>query len=122
MWTKIETLNDYKGKVRAVRALVTEAAEIHDLVLRHHWPARTPARSLNGATSQCVFTWHLGTAFNQFDPLLESRARFRHTQNALSAVLLLWTLAFNLLRMLVFPAAGSSPQAQGSDRHDPAHR
>ena len=52
----------------------------------------TPRQSLtrqNTAFNQWIQYWHLGHVF-------------RHGQNALMAILLLWMLAFNLLQLFVY--------------------
>jgi len=46
------------------------------------------------------------TAFNQWIQHWNFGHVFRHTQNALQAVLLLWTLAFNLLQLFVYRRLG----------------
>ena len=105
----IETLETYKGKVRAIRAVVTK-------------PEKDPstwcfaiigqrARQLSRPTALRIIRarWHIeNTAFDQWVQYWNLGHVFRHGQNALSAVLLLWTLAFNLLQLFVYRRLGRS--------------
>ncbi len=104
---EIETLNSYKGKVRAVRALVTKPDQ--DPTTWCFAIIGQRARQLGRRTALQIMRsrWHIeNTAFNQWIRYWNLGHVFRHTQNALSAVLLLWTLAFNLLQMFVYRRLG----------------
>ena len=82
------------------------------------------ARQLGRRTALQIMRsrWHIeNTAFNQWIRYWNLGHVFRHTQNALSAVLLLWTLAFNLLQMFVYRRLGRRRQPQGSDQHEYRH-
>ena len=47
--------------------------------------------------------WHLeNTAFNQWTQYWNLEHVFRHTPNAVHAVMLLWVLIFNLLQLFVY--------------------
>jgi len=99
----IDTLTTYPDKVRVIRAIITK-------------PDRNPAtwcfavlgpraRRLSPRTALKITRarWHLeDTAFNQWIQYWNFGHVFRHTANAVSAVLLLWTLAFNLLQLFVY--------------------
>ena len=103
----IETLNTYKGKVRVIRAVITK-------------PDKEPttwclaiigkrARKLARRTALQIIRarWHIeNTAFNQWIQYWNFGHVFRHTSNALMAVLLLWALAFNLLQLFVYRRLG----------------
>lgn len=103
----IETLDTYKGKVRVIRAVITK-------------PDKEPttwcfaiigkrARKLSRRTALQIIRarWHIeNTAFNQWIQYWNFGHVFRHTPNALMAVLLLWTLAFNLLQLFVYRRLG----------------
>lgn len=105
----IETLDTYKGKVRVIRAVVTK-------------PDKEPttwcfaivgqrARKLARRTALQIIRarWHIeDTAFNQWIQYWNFGHVFRHTPNALMAILLLWTLAFNLLQLFVYRRLGRS--------------
>jgi hypothetical protein len=53
--------------------------------------------------------WHIeNTAFNQWTQYWNLSHVFRHGQNALSAVLLIWTLVFNLLQLFIYRRLGRS--------------
>ena len=104
---EIETLNSYKGKVRAVRALVTKPDQ--DPTTWCFAIIGQRARQLGRRTALQIMRsrWHIeNTGFNQWIRYWNLGHVFRHTQNALSAVLLLWTLAFNLLQMFVYRRLG----------------
>ena len=100
---EIDTLQTYKGRVRVIRAAITK-------------PDKEPtswcfailgqrARKLSRRTALKIVRarWHLeDTAFNQWVQHWNFAHVFRHTANALLAVLLLWTLAFNLLQLFIY--------------------
>jgi len=51
--------------------------------------------------------WHIeNTAFHQWTQYWNLSHVFRHGQNALSALLLIWTLAFNLLQLFIYRRLG----------------
>jgi hypothetical protein len=53
--------------------------------------------------------WHIeNTAFHQWTQYWNLAHVFRHEQHALSAVLLIWTLAFNLLQLFIYRRLGRS--------------
>jgi hypothetical protein len=100
---EIETLDTYRGKVRVVRAIVT----------KHTGETRTWCLAIVGKRARKVSLptalkiirarWHIeNTAFNQWIKYWNLNHVFRHTANALMAVLLLWSLAFNLLQLFVY--------------------
>ena len=65
-------------------------------------------------TSNTYYDWFLSksyviveaTGFNQWIKYWNFGHVFRHTPNALTAVFLLWTLAFNLLQLFVYRRLG----------------
>jgi hypothetical protein len=99
----IDTLDTYNGKIRAIRAVITK-------------PDKTPstwcfaiigkaARKISRRTALQIIRarWHIeNTAFNQWIQHWNLSHVFRHTSNALHAVLLIWALAFNLLQLFVY--------------------
>src|SRR2546428_2740121 len=113
----IETLDTYEGKVRVIRAVITK-------------PDKEPttwcfaiigkrARKLGRRTALQIIRarWHIeNTAFNQWVQYWNLGHVFRHTANALMAVLLVWALAFNLLQLFVYRRIGRCPPPQ-----DPTH-
>ena len=104
---EIETLDTYQGKVRAIRAVVTKPDQ--DPTTWCFAILGQRARQLGRRTALQIIRsrWHIeNTAFNQWIRYWNLGHVFRHTQNALSAVLLLWTLAFNLLQMFVYRRLG----------------
>ena len=100
---EIDTLHTYQGRVRVIRAAITK-------------PDKEPtswcfaiigqrARKVSRRTALKIVRarWHLeDTAFNQWVQHWNFAHVFRHTANALLAVLLLWTLAFNLLQLFIY--------------------
>jgi hypothetical protein len=105
----VETLDTYAGKVRVIRAVVSKPDQdpstwCFAIVGRR---ARQLARR---TTLQIVRArWHIeDTGFNQWIQYWNFGHVFRHTANALMAVLLLWTLAFNLLQLFIYRRLGRS--------------
>jgi hypothetical protein len=103
----IETLTSYKGKIRAVRAVVTKPDEDPSTWCFAIIGQR--ARQLARRTALQIIRsrWHIeNTAFHQWVQYWNLAHVFRHTQNALMSVLLLWTLAFNLLQLFLYRRLG----------------
>lgn len=105
----VETLDTYAGKVRVIRAVVSKPDQepstwCFAIIGRR---ARQLARR---TTLQIVRArWHIeDTGFNQWIRYWNFGHVFRHTPNALMAVLLLWTLAFNLLQLFIYRRLGRS--------------
>ena len=104
---EIETLNSYKGKVRRCAPWSPSRTKIPRPGASPSLASARARRSPNGADRFMRSRWHIeNTAFNQWIRYWNLGHVFRHTQNALSAVLLLWTLAFNLLQMFVYRRLG----------------
>jgi Transposase DDE domain/SEC-C motif len=103
----VDTLDTYKGKIRVIRAVITK-------------PDKAPttwcfaiigkrARKLSRPTALRIVRarWHIeNTAFNQWIQHWNLGHVFRHTSNALMAILLLWMLAFNLLQLFIYRRLG----------------
>jgi hypothetical protein len=105
----VETLDSYKGKVRAVRAVVAKPDEDPSTWCFAIIGQR--ARQLARQTALRIIRarWHIeNTAFHQWICYWNLGHVFRHTQNALMAILLLWTLAFNLLQLFIYRRLGRS--------------
>ena len=100
---QIETLETFKGKLRVVRAIVTK-----EKGKQHTWcfavlGKRARRVSLPTALKITRSRWHIeNTAFNQWIQYWNLGHVFRHTANALLAVILLWSLTFNLLQLFVY--------------------
>lgn len=107
---EIETLDSYQGKIRAVRAQVTKPDQEKPMtwcfaVIGEH------ARQISRQTALRIIRvrWHIeNTAFHQWTRYWNLSHVFRHGQNALHAVLLLWALAFNLLQLFIYRRLGRS--------------
>lgn len=99
----IRTLDSYPGPVRVIRAVIKKPDQ----------EARTWCAAVVGKRARRVSRptglqivrsrWHIeDTAFNQWIQHWHFGHVFRHTPNAVMAVLLLWILAFNLLQLFVY--------------------
>jgi hypothetical protein len=104
----IETLETYSGKVRAVRAMVTKANQEEPT----RWCFAIIGQRARQVSRQLGLRiirgrWHIeNTGFHQWVCYWNLSHVYHHGQNALSAVLLLWTLAFNLLQLFIYRRLG----------------
>lgn len=106
----IETLESYGRKIRAVRAEVTKPDQEKPTTWCFAIVGER-ARQISRRTALRIVRarWHIeNTAFHQWLAHWNLGHVFRHGQNALSAVLLLWTLAFNLLQLFIYRRLGRS--------------
>lgn len=100
----LDTLTTYAGKVRVVRALIQKPNQPAPST----WcfalvGQRTRRISLPTALQIIRARWHIeNTAFNQWVQYWNLSHVFRHTANALLALLLLWSFVFNLLQLFVY--------------------
>ena len=100
---EIETLDTYSGKIRVIRAIVTKPEQAPSTWCFAIVGQR--ARQLSRRTAlQCTRSrWHIeNTAFHQWLQHWNLGHVFRHSANAILAVLLIWMLAFNLLQLFVY--------------------
>lgn len=105
----IQTLDTYKGEVRAIRAVVSRPEKDPSTWCFAILGPR--ARQISRPTALRIIRarWHIeNTAFHQWTEHWNLAHVFRHGQNALSAILLLWMLAFNLLQLFVYRRLGRS--------------
>jgi hypothetical protein len=104
----IETLDSYKGKVRVIRAVVTKPDEEPSRTWCFAIVGKRPRQLARRTALQIIRSrWHIeDTGFNQWIKYWNFGHVFRHTPNALTAVFLLWTLAFNLLQLYVYRRLG----------------
>jgi hypothetical protein len=99
----INTLETYKGKVRAIRAVITNKNGT-----RKTWcfaVVGKRARTIGRPTALKIIRsrWHLeNTGFCQWVKHWNLGRVYRHTPNAIQALLLLWILVFNLLQLFVY--------------------
>ncbi len=101
---EIDTLDSYQGKVRVIRAVVTKAKGDKPPTT---WCFALVGRARKSDPRTALKTlrarWHIeNTAFNQWVQYWNLAHVYRHTPNALMAVLLLWSLVFNLLQLFVY--------------------
>jgi hypothetical protein len=105
----IETLSTYEGKIRAIRGVVTKQGE--DPSTWCFAIVGQRARQIARRTALQIIRarWHIeNTAFHQWLKYWNLGHVFRHGQNALLALLLLWTLAFDLLQLFIYRRLGRS--------------
>lgn len=104
----IETLDTYKGKVRVIRAVVSKLDKEPSTTWCFAIVGNRARQLARRTTLQIIRArWHIeDTGFNQWIQYWNFGHVFRHTPNALMAVLLLWTLAFNLLQLFVYRRLG----------------
>ena len=100
----IDTRDTYPGKVRVIRAVVTKPEQTHPTTWGFALVGKR-ARQVGRRTALKILRsrWHIeNTGFHQWIQYWNFGHVFRHTANALLAVLLLWTLAFNLLQLFIY--------------------
>jgi len=99
----IDTLDTYKGKVRVIRAVITKKNGT-----RKTWCfaiVGNPAQKVSRRTAFKIVRsrWHIeNTGFGQWVKYWNLGRVYRHTPNAILAILLLWMLVFNLLQLFVY--------------------
>jgi hypothetical protein len=99
----IDTLDTYKGKVRVIRAVITKKDGS-----RSNWcfaVVGTQARRVSRRTALETIRarWHIeNTGFGQWVKYWNLGRVYRHTPNAIQAILLLWMMVFNLLQLFVY--------------------
>jgi hypothetical protein len=99
----VDTLETFKGKVRVVRAVVTQAdgkCKTWCFTIVGERARRTgPRTALKIVRSR----WHIeNTAFHQWVTRWNLGRVFRHSANAILALLLLWAIVFNVLQLFVY--------------------
>jgi len=101
----LETLDTYKGKVRVIRAVITKTNKDSTPKTWCFGIVGKRARKVGLRTAVKIIRsrWHIeNTAFHQWVQYWNLSHVYRHTANALLAVLLLWTLVFNLLQLFIY--------------------
>jgi hypothetical protein len=99
----IDTLDTYKGKVRVIRAVITKKDGS-----RKTWCfaiVGTHARTISRRTALKIVRsrWHLeNTGFCQWVKYWNLGRVYRHTPNAIQAILRIWMLVFNLLQLFIY--------------------
>ena len=98
----IETLDTYKGKVRVIKSVITKSngktsTWCFALI------GKAKKTGLKTALKTIRARWHIeNTAFNQWVKFWNLTHVFHHTSNALLAIILIWSLVFNLLQLFVY--------------------
>ena len=99
----IETLNSYQGKIRVIRAVITRPEQPPTTWCVAIVGERARRVSRRTALKITRSRWHIeNTAFNQWIQYWKLGHVFRHSGNAILAVLLIWMLAFNLLQLFIY--------------------
>jgi hypothetical protein len=98
----IDTLDTYKGKVRVIRAVITKKDGS-----RKTWCIALVGRAIKTSRRTALkiirSRWHIeNTGFCQWVKYWNLGRVYRHTPNAIQAILLLWMLVFNLLQLFVY--------------------
>jgi hypothetical protein len=104
----IETLDTYKGKVWVIRAVLSKPNKEPSTTWCFAVVGKRARPLARRTTLQIIRArWHIeDTGFNQWIQHWNLGDVFRHAPNALMAVLLIWTLAFNLLQLFVYRRLG----------------
>ena len=99
----LETLETYKGKVRVIRANVTAKDGTQKTWCFGVVGNRARKVGLRTALKIVRARWHIeDTCFNQWVQFWNLGHVYRHTANAIMAILLLWSLVFNLLQFFIY--------------------
>jgi hypothetical protein len=100
---EIDTLSTFKGKTRVIRALVSDEEGKTTTWCFAIVGKRARKIGRRAALKTVRARWHIeNTAFNQWVQYWNLAHVYHHTPNAILAVLLLWTLVFNLLQLFVY--------------------
>jgi hypothetical protein len=99
----ISTLETYQGKVRVLRAVITKQDTTSKTWCFGIVGSRARKVSRQTALKIVRSRWHIeNTGFGQWVKYWNLGRVYRHTANAIVAVLLLWMLVFNLLQLFVY--------------------
>jgi len=99
----IETLDTYKGKVRVLRAVITKKSGTRKTWCLAIVGDRARKVSRRAALTIIRSRWHIeNTGFGQWVKYWNLGRVYRHTPNAILAILLIWMLVFNLLQLFVY--------------------
>jgi hypothetical protein len=99
----IETLNTYKGKIRVVRGRVKKPKAKEPSTWCMAVIGKANKLSARQVLAVARGRWHIeNTGFNQWVSHWNLNHVFRHTANALLAILSIWMLAFNLLQLFIY--------------------
>ena len=99
----IDTLQSYKGKLRVIRAQITKKNGERSTWCLAVVGARLRALGRRTALKAVRGRWHLeNTGFGQWVKCWNLGRVYRHSNNAIEAILLIWMLVFNLLQLFIF--------------------
>jgi len=99
----INTLDTYDGKVRVIRAVITKKDGTRKTWCFGVVGERARKTGLRTALKIVRSRWHIeNTGFGQWVKYWNLGRVYRHTPNAIEAILLIWVLVFNLLQFFVY--------------------
>ncbi len=99
----INTLDTYKGKARVIRAAITKNNGTRSTWCFAIIGNRAQKISRRTALTIIRSRWHIeNTGFGQWVKYWSLGRVYRHSPNAIQAILLLWILVFNLLQLFVY--------------------
>jgi hypothetical protein len=99
----LNTLETYQGKVRVIRAVITKKNGTRKTWCFGIVGKRARKTALRIAFRIVRSRWHIeNTGFGQWVKYWNLGRVYRHTPNAILAVLLLWMLVFNLLQLFIY--------------------
>ena len=99
----IDTLDTYKGKVRVIRAVITKKNGTRKTWCFAVVGKRAQKVACRTALKIIRSRWHIeNTGFGQWVQYWNLGRVYRHTANAIRAILLLWMFVFNLLQLFVY--------------------
>lgn len=100
---ELNTLETYKGKVRVIRAVITKKDGTRKTWCFGVVGKRARKVSRRTALEAVRSRWHVeNTGFGQWVKYWNLGRVYRHTPNAIQAILLLWMFVFNLLQLFVY--------------------
>jgi hypothetical protein len=99
----LQTLGTYQGPVRVIRAVVSSKDGTRKTWCFAIVGKRARAISRRTALKIVRSRWHIeNTGFGQWVKYWNLGRVYRHTPNAIIAVLRIWTLVFNLLQLFIY--------------------
>jgi hypothetical protein len=99
----ISMLDSYKGNIRVVRGKIKKETAKSSTTWCMAVTGKAESLSAANVLAIARARWHIeNTGFHQWVCHWNLNHVFRHTDNALRAILLIWMLAFNLLQLFLY--------------------
>jgi len=100
---EIETLESYSGRIRVVRGRVTKSKGKKPSTWCMLVTGKAGKLSARQVLAAARGRWHIeNTGFHQWVSHWNLSHVFRHTANALMAILCIWMMVFNLLQLFIY--------------------